>query len=412
MRKESYFSTVLALYINYILQGMAAIILAQNMVPLMKQLNTDATGISWVISSIGIGRILILYFAGRMSDRYGRKQIVWLGMFSYVVFFGGILLSQNLWMAVFFTLFAGFANALLDTGTYPALMEAYPESNGFMSVLNKAFISLGQFVLPIFVGLLVANQLYYGYSFLLCLVAILANVLFMRKRRFPKMTQINASSDKISHTEVFMKFKEKPKFWIEGIALTIFGFTSVSTFNIVVLWLPQYAEKVANMPKANSLMLISLYSVGSLISVFVTAFAVKKWIRPIQMIVFCSLASLLTLVLLVLFPTSLGCSLAAFGIGVFSSGGIWQLALAILLEFFPKNKGRMTSYYTLMTSFSIMLIPLITGYLSGQNIVYVMYFNCFITLVGVLISLLVAVRYWKLTPSPEKAKLLVNSANH
>lgn len=86
MRKNPYFPTVMSLYINYILQGMAAIILAQNMVPLMKQFGTTAAGMSLVISSIGLGRILILYFAGRMSDKFGRKRIVLMGMASYVVF--------------------------------------------------------------------------------------------------------------------------------------------------------------------------------------------------------------------------------------------------------------------------------------------------------------------------------------
>ena len=231
MSENSYFSTVMALYINYILQGMAAIILAQNMVPLMGQLNTNAAGISIVISGIGFGRILILYFAGRMSDRYGRKKIVWLGMFSYVIFFGGILISQNMWMATFFTLFAGFANALLDTGTYPALMEAYPEANGFMSVLNKAFISLGQLILPIVVGFLIANNLYFGYSFILCLVALFANIFFMQKRRFPKLSQTSLAVEK---EQKATKFNQKPVFLVEGLALTIFGFTSVSTFNIIV----------------------------------------------------------------------------------------------------------------------------------------------------------------------------------
>ena len=387
MSENSYFSTVMALYINYILQGMAAIILAQNMVPLMGQLNTNAAGISIVISGIGFGRILILYFAGRMSDRYGRKKIVWLGMFSYVIFFGGILISQNMWMATFFTLFAGFANALLDTGTYPALMEAYPEANGFMSVLNKAFISLGQLILPIVVGFLIANNLYFGYSFILCLVALFANIFFMQKRRFPKLSQTSLTVEK---EQKATKFNQKPVFLVEGLALTIFGFTSVSTFNIIVLWLPRYAEELAGMAKSSSLMLVSLYSVGSMISVFITAFLIKKWIQPITMILSCSIASLIVLILVILFPTPLG-------IGIFSSGGIWQLALAILLEFFPENKGRMTSYYTLMTSFSVMLIPLITGNLSERNILYVFIFNCGITLASVIVAVLVAIRYRKLT---------------
>lgn len=404
MRKNPYFPTVMSLYTNYILQGMAAIILAQNMVPLMKQFGTTAAGMSLVISSIGLGRILILYFAGRMSDKFGRKRIVLMGMGSYFIFFGGILISNSIWMASFFTLFAGFANALLDTGTYPALMEAYPASSGFMSVLNKAFISAGQFILPIMVGLLLTNQLYYGISFILCLGVISANLLFMSQQKFPALRTVAKEKQQ---TPV-IHLNGKPKFWLEGTALILFGFTSVSTFNIIVLWLPQYAEEIAGMVKSNSLMLISLYSVGSLVSVFLTAFIVKKWVQPILVILSCTLASFLVLVFVLIFPTEVGASIAAFGIGLFSSGGIWQLALTLLLQLFPRNKGQMTSYYTLMTSFSVMLIPLITGNLSEVNIKLVMIFNAGVTLVGFLLAILVYVRYQRLHRI-EEADVLVGN---
>ncbi|TFJ46976.1 MFS transporter [Carnobacterium divergens] len=403
MRKNPYFPTVMSLYTNYILQGMAAIILAQNMTPLMKQFGTTATGMSLVISSIGLGRILILYFAGRMSDKFGRKRIVLMGMASYVVFFGGILISNSIWVASFFTLFAGFANALLDTGTYPALMEAYPASSGFMSVLNKAFISAGQFILPILVGALLTHQLYYGISFILCLGVICANLLVMSQQKFPPIQSVEDEREYVSTQTTH----EKSKFWLEGVALILFGFTSVSTFNIIVLWLPQYAEQLAGMAKGNSLMLISLYSIGSLISVFLTAFIVKKWVQPIVVILSCTMASFLVLGFVLLFPTEIGASIAAFGIGLFSSGGIWQLALTLLLQLFPKNKGQMTSYYTLMTSFSVMLIPLITGSLSEINIRLVMIFNAGVTLVGFLLAVFVFIRCQRLSQIENKA-ILVN----
>ena len=50
-----------------------------------------------------------------------------------------------------------------------------------------------------------------------------------------------------------------------------------------------------------------------------------------------------------------------------------------------------------MTSFSVMLIPLITGNLSERNILYVFIFNCGITLASVIVAVLVAIRYRKLT---------------
>lgn len=68
----------------------------------------------------------------------------------------------------------------------------------------------------------------------------------------------------------------------------------------------------------------------------------------------------------------------------------------------------MTSYYTLMTSFSVMLIPLITGNLSEVNIKLVMIFNAGVTLVGFLLAILVYVRYQRLHRI-EEADVLVGN---
>lgn len=401
MRKSPYLFTVFSLYINYIFQGMAAIILSLNMSNLMSQMQTDKTGLSFVISAIGLGRIIILYPAGRLSDRYGRKQIVYLGMLCYLVFFSGLLMSTNIWTAAFFTLFAGFANALLDTGTYPALTEAYPEANSAISVLNKAFISVGQFFLPIMVRFITDQQFYFGYAFLFCFIGVALNGVLLLKRPFAdKQTTTGKSKEETVYIE-------KPNFAIEGWMLLLFGFTSVSTFNITVIWLPEYALTFTTMSEGNTMMLVSLYSIGSFVSVFLTAFLVKKWVKDSTMMLVCSLISFALLVLVLLFPTSLTCMLAAVGIGLFAAGGIWQLGLAQLLAFFPKNKGRMTSYYTLLTSFSVMLVPMITGYLSEMNMGLVFLFNAVITLLGAGLSVCIAYRHRKLTNTSKLASFSI-----
>ena len=68
--------TTACLYFNYLIHGMAIVILAQNMSVLGKQWHVGDAGVSMVISSLGIGRLLVLYVAGDLSDRYGRKLFV------------------------------------------------------------------------------------------------------------------------------------------------------------------------------------------------------------------------------------------------------------------------------------------------------------------------------------------------
>lgn len=72
--KEKYHLLISSLYFNYIFQGMAAIILSQNMTNLRIHWQASTAQVTLVMSAIGLGRILSLYFSGYFSDKFGRKK--------------------------------------------------------------------------------------------------------------------------------------------------------------------------------------------------------------------------------------------------------------------------------------------------------------------------------------------------
>ena len=55
--KNTYFSTAIGLYLNYLVHGMGVILMSLNMSSLEQQWQTNAAGVSIVISSLGIGRL-------------------------------------------------------------------------------------------------------------------------------------------------------------------------------------------------------------------------------------------------------------------------------------------------------------------------------------------------------------------
>ncbi|WP_337134796.1 MFS transporter, partial [Staphylococcus aureus] len=77
------------------------------------------------------------------------------------------------------------------------------------------------------------------------------------------------------------------------------------------------------------------------------------------------------LALMLIVPNYYSVLFATFCVGFFAAGGIWQLGLAVLLEFFPFKRGLITSYYSLATSISVMGIPYLTGLLAEKNINHV-----------------------------------------
>ena len=99
---------------------------------------------------------------------------------------------------------------------------------------------------------------------------------------------------------------------------------------------------------------------------------------------------------MLIYPSFATVIAAAICIGIFAAGGIWQLGLALMLELFPKKKGKCTSYYSLATSVSIMVTPYITGILSEQGIAYVFWFVILLNVIGLIASLVIVHRYNKL----------------
>ncbi|MFT8321868.1 MAG: MFS transporter [Bacillus sp. (in: firmicutes)] len=392
MRKNQYMPTAIALYMNYFIHGMGAIILAQNMDFLTKQLHTDTAGVSYVISALGIGRLLVLFATGVLSDKFGRKPFVLIGMGIYSLFFLGILFSTNVTAAFIFALLAGIANSSLDSGTYPALMESFPKTAGTASVIIKAFISAGQFTIPFIIGFLISNDLYFGYSFIFCIVIFILNGLLLIKLPFPDHTQ---KPEAAGEEAAVNKFVGKPKFWIEGLCLIIIGYTATATFYLISVWLPTYGREVGEMTKTASLTLISYYSIGSLIAVFITSYLVKSLIKPVTFVLIYPLISFIALLILWAFPTPTVCIIAGTVIGFSAAGGVLQLALATMSELFPTSKGKITGIVYTASSLATFSIPVITGIMSKTSISNIIFFDAMITLVGVILAVVVNIRYRK-----------------
>lgn len=305
MLKKERVKTTCSLYCNYFIHGIGIVILAQNMTFLGKQWGVGNDGVSYIISSLGIGRLLVLYVSGDLSDKLGRKLFINIGIITYLLFFTGIIVSRSIYTAYFFGVLAGMANSFLDSGTYPALMELYPENKASFSILIKAFASIGELVLPIFVALLEKFSFWYGWSFIFCALTLLINLIFMKNRQFPnieKEKQVEKSKIKYVDPKKDKHKINSPTKIILGVILTVFGYISMATFYIISQWLTQYGISVVDLNIVHARMLVSIYSIGSILGVILTAVLVNRWVKPIWFMFFDTVISFLTLLIMSMFP--------------------------------------------------------------------------------------------------------------
>ena len=387
---RSYRPLCLSLYLNYFVHGIGVLILAQNMDSLAARWGSLADVMS-VIGMLGIGRLIVLFISGKLSDKYGRKPFVLLGMITYIAFFLGILVSPTTAVACVFGILAGIANSFLDAGTYPALIESYPESASTVTVLLKAFISAGQFLLPLFIGVLVMMNAWYGWSFIVAAVILALNFVIMLKMGFPVMNRVS-NSDKNDASEAPVE-APKSKWYLEGICFVLYGYISQATFYLISQWLTKYGVAVAQMPDLAARSLMSYYSIGSLACVFFTAFITKKGVRPITLLVVYTLISTLAIGGLYYYPSASLAPILSAVVGFSAAGGVMQLGLVMMTEMFPKGKGTMTGIFYTTGSIASFTIPVVTGYMADSGINSIMGLDAAIALAGFIVACIIYVRY-------------------
>lgn len=388
--RERYFKTAGSLYINYFLFGMVNIILASHMSFLIVQLNTDKAGISFLVSAMGMGRLATLYISGILSDRFGRKPFIISACLLMMVFLGGIPLSLSYEIAIVLAVLAGVANSLLDSGTYPALMEAFPKAPGSATVLVRGVISIGSTLLPLIIVYFMNHDIFYGMAFFIPAGIFLINALFLMKLTFPNQIK---KDPKIATSVKNLKMQNKPNFCYEGIFLILIGFSGPALLYIVQMWLPTFGQEVIGMTEADSLKLLSYYSIGSLVSVGTLVFVLHRYVKPVTVILIYPIVSIIAFISLLLFTKPIMIIFCSFIIG-FSISGVLQLGLTVMGDFFGGRKGQITGLMYTSTSVAYTVIPLITGSLiKTGNVTSIFFIAIGINIIGIVLAIFVNYRY-------------------
>lgn len=140
----------------------------------------------------------------------------------------------------------------------------------------------------------------------------------------------------------------------------------MATFYLVSQWLAQYGQFVAGMSYTMSIKLLSIYTVGSLLCVFITAPLISKTVRSTTLLMLYTFISFIALLTVCLHPTFYVVIIFAFVIGFTSAGGVVQIGLTLMAARFPHAKGKATGIYYSAGSIATFTIPLITAHLPKE----------------------------------------------
>lgn len=341
-----------------------------------------------VAAALGLGRLISLPIAGPLSDKMGRKISSLIGIASYAIFFIGVAMSPNMWVAYGAAILGGVANSFLDTGVIPACVEILEPRSSLATMLTKFFISMSQLLLPFMLGALAGANLSYNLLLYVSGAAIIVIGILVAFAPMPK-----AAKKEGEKAPGLLENIRNSKFTMESIALIVIGFTCTATFQLWLNCAQTFAKDLAGVQDPSIMQ--TYYSMGSLAAIIVTAVLVTK-IKGVRFLFVYPLVTLITLVLVYVMRSETMCYIGAALVGYSAGGVILQLVTATANDLFPKIKGTITSIVMIMSSLSNYTILSLAGTMDSASILMM---NIVITIVGVLLALFVNLRFKRLSLS-------------
>ena len=260
------------------------------------------------------------------------------------------------------------------------------QSSGLASILSKLCIAIAQYILPVMVTFWASNGLWFGWTFVICIVLLVVISLLLTKLPFATVGEAKAETA----ADVV---QVKSNFWIEGVALIIMGYTATATFQVFLNINKDYGMTFLNMTEAAAGKIGSNYALGSIFAVLLNVVLVK-WIKPVRMIVVYPALSLATLLWMYFVPSPIVAQIGGFLIGATCAGGVLQFLVSVMSDLFPASKAKAVSMIMIAGALCAFSITAIAGTVTSKfGVQYTLLVSAVLAVVSIIASIVVNIRY-------------------
>jgi MFS family permease len=414
VRGKQYFITLATVYLCYITQGVQSIIINLNFDNFMAQFHTDAASIYGITASFGLAKLLTAWLFGEISDRVGRRKMVYLGAVCFLIYFGGLMFSTSIAVMNVCGFCGGVATSILDGSTYPAAQESWPAAPGSAVILIKASISFSGLLFPLIVVALnnagiwkVGVAVPIVMSMLIVILATIAPFSYdveLKERKAKKAAgtyvepkdkfgKLDADAQKAAARFI----KPAPKFVVVGCAL--YGFIAMATMWAAMQLVTRLGKAVLGMSDLAAAGMTSIFTAGSLIAVLFWAVMMAKfrW-RALKILLIDLFGTVISYAVVCFVPSIPAIQAGCFGIGFFAAGGAMQCGVVLMQEFHPASKGRNLGIYYTFMGLASFVVPTVQKVLTAsvgeaQGIMNNLLFNLCLAVIGLLFMIYLVINY-------------------
>lgn len=362
-----------------------------SLMPLLSQRYGVSTGdMGLLISAKSIGTFFMLYVSGYWSDKYGRKPVIFSGAICMLFFILGLIVSNNFYLAIIFAFMGGIGHGIMDAPSMSIIFDLFPSNPAPGMSLVQVFFSGG----GVAVTITTAQILKYGLDWRLILYAFafigVALAFLTYSAVFPPKYRLEPDS---SGTAQVPKYKSEPLLKKEGAMLAIcMAFFAVYQA-VVFTWMPTFAEAGKGLSEADSLSVLTVYQIGTVIGALVFSQVLRK-IHATQVMILNSLMTLLLFVGFLWVTTLTTIFIVTFLMGIFM-GIFFSLCINMGGELFSEKAGTMTGLLGTVNMLTNSISLIVSGQLIKVIGITSIYQFVPVFLIGLVGSTLVFRRMYK-----------------
>ena len=197
---------VILILVSFVMTFMFAFISPVMVFYVYNDLNFSATQFGLLVGVLGLAMALGQLFLGGLSDKYGRKPIIILGLIVSSIFYVGMILFTRFATCFIVSAIGGIGSALATSATSAYILDISGENNkSRIQGIRGSFMALGEAIGPL-LAVFISNQMTPHSMFLISAVvgiavAFVSVVVLRGKKQTDNVIKVTQSSGRATEIE-------------------------------------------------------------------------------------------------------------------------------------------------------------------------------------------------------------------
>lgn len=314
--------------------------------------NVDKLFIGLCASVLAAGILTGSFLFGPITDRFGYKPIMLLGVIIVILGIAGIIVVKRVDVIPYIIFVIGLGGGIINGVTNVIVADLYPnDSSAWLSLLG-VFYGVGALGLPLITSLMLDWGFDYQRILTVVVLFLLIPLIIVASLKFPHVENKQATP-----MRQYFKLFGQPAILLIG----LFLFFQSAIEAVIPVWTPTYLSEIFMVDYDKGLFAITISALGITFTRLLLSQLLKK-IKPYRVV----LVSMMVIILgaLVLHnSSSFYIGLAGVGIMGFGVAASFPVMLSYIADFFPQNSGSAFSIVIGIALLGNMLLNALMGYL-------------------------------------------------